>query len=290
MRKTKRKLGIVIKRSDSRRKPFTPRKKRPADALESVSHYHQRAGVHPVPYRFETGDQCVELVTGGRGWVEIDGAWREVGAGDLLWHASGDMTIGRSDFAQPYRCLAVHFRAAAYRTRPVPRMTRWEELDEVLQFTHQIVRLHAEAALNPAILLRYILGRLHFQAELYLRVQRERGLPPELQRVLETLNRRYAEPLRLSELAESAGWSVPHLHDRFKQHLGLSPHQALIRRRIQTARELLASTNDPVKSIAARCGFPNASAFCVQFRKATQSSPQHYRERQISGGRQHAGR
>ena len=51
-------------------------------------------------------------------------------------------------------------------------------------------------------------------------MHRERGLPVELQQVLEMVNRRYAEPLRLEELARGAGWSVPHLHDRFKERLG----------------------------------------------------------------------
>ena len=52
---------------------------------------------------------------------------------------------------------------------------------------------------------------------------------------------------------------------------------------MQVARELLASTNDPIKSVAAKCGFPTASAFCVQFKKATQYSPKEYRDRQLFG-------
>jgi AraC-like DNA-binding protein len=100
------------------------------------------------------------------------------------------------------------------------------------------------------------------------------------------VNQRYAEPLRLAELAGRAGWSVPHLHDRFKERLGLSPHQALIRRRIQAAREFLAGSNEPIKSVAGKCGFPTASAFCVQFKKNMQLSPQEYRDRQLFGGRQ----
>ena len=228
----------------------------------------------------------VELVTGGRGWVQMDGHWREVTPGDLLWHVPGDWTIGRSDFSDPYRCFSVRFEQGGVGGRRVPHLTRWEELDEVLLFTRQVVRLHADGAFDSQVLLRYILSRLHFQAELYLRVQKERGLPAELQQVLEIVNHRYAEPLRLEELARGAGWSVPHLHDRFKAELGLSPHQALIRRRIQAAREILASTNDPIKSVASQCGFPTASAFCVQFKKTTLLSPKEYRERQLFGGRQ----
>jgi len=228
----------------------------------------------------------LELVTGGRGWVEIDGQWKEVTPGDLLWHIPGDCTIGRSDFTNPYICLAVRFIDGLHPKRRIPRLTRWEDLDEVKLFAHQVVRLYADDAFDSQVLLRYILSRVHFEAELYRRVQRERGLPVELQQVIEVVNRRYAEPLRLAELARGAGWSVPHLHDRFKEHLGLSPHQALIRRRIQVARELLAGTNEPIKSVAGKCGFSTASAFCVQFKKATQLSPKEYRQRQLFGSRQ----
>jgi AraC-like DNA-binding protein len=253
--------------------------------LVSVSHYRHKAGSNPTPIRFRDDLQCIEIVTGGRGWVDIEGAWREIGAGDILWHIPGDFTIGRSDFQDPYSCLAVRFTEAKKPVRRVPRLTRWEELDELRLFTHQVVRLHADDAFDSRVLLRYIVSRVHFQAELYRRVQRELGLPPELQKVLEMVNRRYAEPLRLEELARGAGWSVPHLHDRFKQRLGMSPHQALIRRRMQVARELLAGTNEPVKNVAAKCGFPTSSAFCVQFKKATQHSPKEFRERQLYGGR-----
>jgi AraC-like DNA-binding protein len=228
----------------------------------------------------------VELVTEGRGWVEVGGEWKEVTPGDLLWHLPGDCTIGRSDFCNPYSCLAVRFLSGDKPERRVPRLTRWEDLDEVRRFTYQVVQLHADDAFDSRVLLHYILSRLHFQAQLYLRFQRERGLPVELQQVIEMVNRRYAEPLRLAELAARAGWSVPHLHDRFKERLGLSPHQALIRRRIQAARELLAGTNEPIKSVAGRCGFPTASAFCVQFKKNMQLSPKEYRERQLFGVRQ----
>jgi AraC-like DNA-binding protein len=235
--------------------------------------------------QFTGREQCIEVVTGGRGWFEVEGRVQEIGPGDLLWHIAGERTISRSDFSNPYSCLAVRFFAAPDARRPVPRHTRWEEIDEVLQFTNQVVALHADDAFDADVLLRYIISRAHFQARLYLRLQHERGLPSELRQVLEIINHRYAEPLRLGDLADAAGWSVPHLHDRFRGQLGLSPHQALIRRRIQVARELLASTNDPIKSVAARCGFPNAAAFCVQFRKTTQIAPKEYRERMLFGKR-----
>jgi len=286
MTKSIEKIGFVTKNSDKTAAAMNTGNQKSAAAPEAerllgLSHYHQRPGIHPFPNRFETGIQCIELVTGGRGWLQVDGEWREVTPGDLLWHIPGDFTIGRSDFENPYSCLAARFHHGGGVIRQVPRLTRWEEVDEVQRFTREVVQLHADDGFDSQVLLRYIISRLRFQAELHLRRQKEHGLPVELRRAMEMLNRDYAEALPLRELAQAAGWSVPHLHDRFKEHTGMSPHQALIRRRIQAARELLAGTNDPIKSVAANCGFSNVAAFCAQFKKITRLSPAEYRKRQL---------
>lgn len=287
MRKSSKKIGFVAETSDCCGGEF-PRTPVPVKRLEarliSASHYHQRAGCHPTPNQIPTGTQCVELMTDGHGWVESGGKWVELHPGDLIWHMPGDWTIGRSDFTNPYHCLSVRFCGGDIWQRTTPHITHWDDLDEVRRFTRQVVRLHVDDRFDSNTLLRYIVGRLQFQAELFTRGQSQRDLPVELQRAMEYLEHHYAEPLRLKELARAAEWSVPHLHDRFKEVLGLSPHQALIRRRIQAARELLAGTNEPVKSVASRCGFSTAAAFCAQFKKITRMSPKVYRKRQHNGG------
>jgi AraC-like DNA-binding protein len=223
--------------------------------------------------------QCLEIVTGGRGWVEIEGEWVEVTPGALLWHIPGDYTIGRSQFDNPYSCLAVRFYHDEITERPVPHLTYWEDLEEVHRFTREISRLHSADGFNSLVLLQYIISRVQFEAERFMHGQREDKLPVGLRRAVQLLDEGYSKPLRIQQLAAVAGWSVPHLHDMFKQHLGVTPHQALIRRRIQIARELLVATNEPVKSVAHRCGFPTAAAFCSQFKKLTKRSPTEFRQR-----------
>lgn len=281
MPKRIQKLGSVAKSSDRSKKQFESHKR--DSRVLSITHFHQDMGCHPEAVRFPDGVQCIELLTGGRGWVELEGKWVEVTAGDLLWHMPGDFTIGRSDFGNPYSCLAVRFRGGEIWRRRGPRLTHWEELDEVRRFTRDVVRLYAEGSLRLEALMYYVVGRLQFQAELFIHEQNRRDLPRELRHAMEIVEQHYARPLRLHEIAHEVGWSIPHLHDRFKEVLGISPHQALIRRRIQAARELLASTNEPVKSVASQCGFPTAAAFCAQFKKMTDVSPKDYRRRQRYG-------
>lgn len=282
MRKYVKKLGSVTKSSDYGAPPVMPVTV-PEPQLLSVSHYHHNQKRHPRPVEFHDEMQCIELVTDGRGWVESAGEWVEVTPGALLWHVTGDFTIGRTDFENPYSCLAVRFYGGTIWKRELPHVTRWEELDEVRRFTREVVRLYAHGSLRSNVLMHYILGRLQFQAELFIHEQNRRDLPGELRQAMELMEQNYGRSIRLHEVARAVGWSVPHLHDRFKAVLGISPHQALIRRRIQAARELLANTNEPVKSVASQCGFPTAAAFCAQFKKMTDLSPKEYRTRQRYG-------
>jgi AraC-like DNA-binding protein len=278
MAKNSKKLGLVPKNSAG-----LPWFLRVPPKLQSISHYHQTPGYHPRGQTLMAGQYCLELMTHGRGWAEVDGNWVELLPGDLLWHIAGDSTIGRSDFANPYACLAIRFSGRVTRQRLVPRITRWEELDAVRQFTRETLRLHVDDKFDPDVLLQYLINRLYFQARLHLQGMTYAALPLELGRAMKLIQEDYARPLRLVELARAAGWSVAHLHDKFKEHLGVTPHQALMARRIQAAREILSSSNLPMKAVAANCGFSHAAAFCAQFKAATRLSPKHYRRRQFYG-------
>ncbi len=249
--------------------------------LIRVGHYYQPPGRHPKSQPILPRTYCLELVTGGRGWVEIEGQWTEVRVGAILWHQPGDSTIGRSDFEDPYRCLSLRVRVLDGSPRPVPRLTWWQNLDAARRFADEAVQLFASDRLERSVLRDYIVSRLRLQAELYLHEAPRQALAAELQRVLAYLENHYAESLRMEALAEVAQWSVPHLHACFREALGQSPHQHLIERRIEAARVQLAGTNDPIKQVAADCGFSNASALCVQFRRHTGLTPAAYRRRQV---------
>lgn len=251
----------------------------PPRELRRASHYHQAHGIHPGAYTIPPDHELVEVVTGGHGWVEHEGQWFEVGPGALVWHMPGDRTIARSDFADPYRCLAVLFSGPLPPGRRVPRFSNWPELDELRAFTREVVRTVVDESFDRQAILAYTFGRLYYQARRSHHRAWSPDLPPNLRKVLKSLYVNFALPLTLADLAEQAGWSVPHLHAVFKQHLGSSPHQYLARRRLQAAREYLVATDRPIKRIAADCGYNRDAAFCRQFRQATGLTPAAYRRR-----------
>jgi len=85
--------------------------------------------------------------------------------------------------------------------------------------------------------------------------------------------------LTTTELARAAGVSERHLHRLLRSTLGLTPHELLLRTRIQSAAEALVKTSTPISEIAIQHGFCDQSAFTQQFRKRTGVTPRQFRVR-----------
>ncbi|MBA2482719.1 MAG: helix-turn-helix transcriptional regulator [Planctomycetes bacterium] len=79
-------------------------------------------------------------------------------------------------------------------------------------------------------------------------------------------------------LARSAHLSPSRLHAVFLHAFACSPMQYVRRRRLQRARELLATTDLAVQDIAERAGFEDPFHFSRVFKKAHAASPSEYRQ------------
>lgn len=253
-------------------------------SLEAISHYHQPGGCHPHAAPLPPFYEKVEVVTGGRGWVWHREEWREVGPGDVIWNQPGDRTIGRSDFANPYRCLAVTLIAKRRRGSEMPRFSHWPDREEVRVFTRECVQLFFDDTFDRRVLFDYVVGRLLFRVNLHAHESGRRELPAEIRAVVQKIERDYARTCRLEELAAVAGWSVAHLHEVFRERMDTTPHRLLRQQRLRAARERLASTNQPVKQIAVECGFADAAAFSHAFKAVMDLTPRQYRERSLRPG------
>ncbi|NPT39910.1 helix-turn-helix domain-containing protein [Paraburkholderia sp. 1N] len=98
-----------------------------------------------------------------------------------------------------------------------------------------------------------------------------------LNRVLDLLDRRFHEPLRIAELCEVASLSERSLHRYFVRHVGESVGRYLNRLRIGYATRQLTGTGWPIALIATKAGFPNLANFNRQFLSARGMTPSAYR-------------
>jgi AraC-like DNA-binding protein len=98
-----------------------------------------------------------------------------------------------------------------------------------------------------------------------------------LNRVLDLLDRRFHEPLRIAELCEVANLSERSLHRYFVRHVGERVGRYLNRLRIGYATRQLTGTDWPIALIATKSGFPNLANFNRQFLSARGMTPSAYR-------------
>lgn len=100
---------------------------------------------------------------------------------------------------------------------------------------------------------------------------------PKLRRVMAFISDNYEHDLSLAELAHVAGISTFHFAREFKRATGTTPHQHLIKYRVERAKSLLAESEIPLVEVGFRSGFGHQSHFTRLFRKLTGTTPQSYR-------------
>ena len=106
-----------------------------------------------------------------------------------------------------------------------------------------------------------------------------RVVPPErhLLRARDLVDSRYAEPLRVADLAAEAGLSPAHFSREFRRAFGEPPHAYLLSRRLERAAALLRSTDRAVVTICFEVGLSSVGSFTTSFTRAYGMTPTAYR-------------
>jgi AraC family transcriptional regulator len=99
----------------------------------------------------------------------------------------------------------------------------------------------------------------------------------KLQRALDYIAANLAQDISLDDIAGAAAVSPFHFAHGFKQATGLSPHQYVIRQRIEQAKTMLRHQDDPIAQIALSVGFANQSHFTTAFKRHCGMTPKAYR-------------
>ncbi|KAB8188944.1 helix-turn-helix domain-containing protein [Nonomuraea phyllanthi] len=98
-----------------------------------------------------------------------------------------------------------------------------------------------------------------------------------LEPVLTWIEENLAQQVTLAQLAARSGMGERTFSRRFREQLGTTPLQWLLRARVRRAQLLLESTDDGVERIAAQAGFGSATAFRERFKRVVGVTPRSYR-------------
>jgi AraC family transcriptional regulator len=105
------------------------------------------------------------------------------------------------------------------------------------------------------------------------------GLSPyKLRQITEYIGDNLSNNLSLAEMANLLQMGPCHFARAFKESTGLSPHQYVLRRRVEHALQRLKETRTNLADIAYDLGFSSQGHFTTVFSKIVGVSPSSYRE------------
>lgn len=123
--------------------------------------------------------------------------------------------------------------------------------------------------------------KLAFERQLHrsaARADTGREIPGSaLHGVLEAWRRDPCRAWSLHDSARQTGMSYTRFRLRFREEFRESPHAWLVRLRIELATRWLRGTDEPVKAIAARCGFARVETFIRAFVRVHGVAPARWR-------------
>lgn len=220
-----------------------------------------------------------EYVLEGKGEVWLDGAWRQVKAGDIYILPQGREHRYRSDPHEPMKKLWVNYvasympsfleaygvgggiyrgdRARAYFERVYQyAMENGHDTYEIADCVHQIVRAVA--------------------------VDRQPQTGSDASRIYAALHGAVYEPVTLDKLADTLHISKSNVIRIFKKEYGVTPYEYLLRLKIDAAKLLLCNTEMSVREIAERVCIADEHYFSTLFLSRVGMRPREYRKQKKS--------
>ncbi|RFB91522.1 AraC family transcriptional regulator [Rhizobium leguminosarum bv. trifolii] len=230
---------------------------------------------------------AVVLVERGQGWLETQ--------------ASGHLSL-----SGPALFWLFPNRVHSY----APDEGGWDERWALFEgsFTRDFVRLRIIAERHPVVALHHLdelarlFGKLHAdllddtnlgQASAALTLHHiviaaarqasgatdRRQAGPDMADIVETLRRRAMQPLDLAAFAAEHDMSPATLRRRFTLQTGLPPKAFQLRARMDHAKQLLATTDEKIETIAAMIGLDDPFYFSRIFHEREGCSPREFRAR-----------
>lgn len=254
---------------------------------------------------YHAGYELYYLFSGERNYFVKDSAYR-VSAGDLVLIDSNAVHKSTDSGIPDHERVVLYFSPAYFDGYPPEErellrtpFTRRNalvslNLQEKLRAEELLLSLLRELHERPA---GYRLHIRHMAGELLLLAARASGRSDTLPRpeptpvrrkvaeIVRHINRHFAEPLELDELARRFYISRSHLSRTFKEVTGFGFAEYVNLTRIREAQRLLRETRHSVTLVSELAGFDNFSHFGKMFKRLSGVSPREYRNMERTAGR-----
>lgn len=204
----------------------------------------------------------------------LTGSWEGKGRGQHVMISPGFVAAAFERDMGPETVLRRHF---AYQREP-------DAADTIVQSLITSIALNVRCG-NPngsifmqTVVLAIVHHALRMPSEPAVSNNGKRGLSKaQLSYVIDLIEGSINKNLSLSQMAELIKVSTSYFCRAFRQSTGLSPHQFIMKRRVDMARALIEGGTMSLSEAAHAAGFKDHSQMSATFRKVLKAPPSHFR-------------
>lgn len=99
---------------------------------------------------------------------------------------------------------------------------------------------------------------------------------PEIERILTYIDDNITKPLKISTLVEVSHLSESRFKVKFAEYTGISPHEYVLRKKIEEAKRLLTDPKNSVTQVCYQLSFSSSQYFATVFKRLTSMRPSEY--------------
>lgn len=247
--------------------------------LVSMGYYTSPVGGAVSPFIISEGQMFFEVITSGAVYAPSDNNLLR-GPGWVFAHLPGQQTVWKSEPMGNYECMTILFEMEDNGLSDIwLRNFFWGDDKQAVSFAHEMLNAFHHTNVDRDVLGNLVWSQLVFRLENYKRQESRREIPSRISEVMTYIDRYYTAALGIEELAAHVKLSPSHLHARFKEFVGMTPHQYLIRQRMRAARHILATSDVPIKAVASDIGYANTESFCRAFKQHFDITAAGYRRK-----------
>jgi AraC-like DNA-binding protein/mannose-6-phosphate isomerase-like protein (cupin superfamily) len=213
--------------------------------------------------------------------IEEHGVAYRVGPGESILMPPERRHRGLSEHPEDLSFYWIHFTPAAQRlpkAMRLPQHLRVPRPERLAELFHRFVADQTEGALTPlagGALLLLMLG----ETTATPRPDGAVGAVALVRKAEEFVSNQLRRGIGPGDVARAVGYNTAYLSRVFRQVHGVTLGGFIHRVQVTQAQTLLRNSADPLKQVAARCGFRDVGYFRRLFRRALGIAPREYRNR-----------
>lgn len=262
----------------------------PVSAVGKQLLHIQEVGFMPSVYagttRYNQIDSyLIAFVLNGEGYLSYNGVEQHLCEGQGLFIDCHKTNMFRCDKKNPWSMLWIHFNGVSaayyyelfksvYGTVFLPH-----SLSELKTIVYEIMANNAHKSENTEIINAKLITDI-----LTIIISKPNVIGPvdiyssQMKSIMEYIDSHFTENINLDEISKAFYINKYYLTREFKKEFGETIFQHIILKRINYAKELLASTDKSIEDIAHQSGFNDQSNFSRQFKKLEGVSAMAFRK------------